>query len=200
MILVIDNYDSFTYNLVQMIRVLTSEELLVLKNDNPQLKNPQALTPSALVISPGPGRPESAGYTKDMIQSFSGRVPILGVCLGLQCIAEVFSGQVNPSPTIKHGVKDLVIHTGDALFSGLPHNFYAVRYHSLAVDVSKCVELQVLASAPSDNTVMAVKHVKHPTYGLQFHPESYGTDDGEVILKNFLRLKEAFSGNRPITA
>jgi anthranilate synthase/aminodeoxychorismate synthase-like glutamine amidotransferase len=194
MILVIDNYDSFTYNLVQMISTLTQEEILVKTNDDASLKQLHLLSPSAIILSPGPGKPDSAGLTKEIIKTYSGKIPILGICLGLQCIAEVFGGKVEHATSMKHGIVDVIHHNSSSLFHKLPPQFNAVRYHSLSVNLCASKELQAIAVAPSDQTIMAAKHISHTTIGLQFHPESYGTEYGSELIQNFLILKEEFNG------
>jgi anthranilate synthase/aminodeoxychorismate synthase-like glutamine amidotransferase len=184
MIAVIDNYDSFTYNLVQYLGELGAD-LRVFRNDAIALDELAALRPDRIVISPGPGNPGDGGISNAAIRRFSGRLPILGVCLGHQCIGAVFGGEVNRAPRLMHGKTSLIHHDGDGLFAGLPNPIEATRYHSLIVSepVPDC--LAVAARTP-EGEVMALRHKQHPTFGVQFHPESILTQHGKQILRNFL--------------
>jgi len=193
MLLVIDNYDSFTYNLVQILGQLLREAgrtdvpLRVVRNDAVDLENIMAMEPSAVVISPGPGRPEEAGITIPAIRALSGRTPLLGVCLGHQAIAAAFGGRVVRAGRLMHGKASPVLHQGDALFAGLPSPFMAGRYHSLLVAEPLPEPLMVTARTP-EGEIMALRHRHHPTFGIQFHPESVLTSEGVRLLRNFLRI------------
>lgn len=184
MILVIDNYDSFTFNLVQSLGTMV-DEVRVVRNDAMTVHEIQGLRPDAIVISPGPGRPEDAGVSLELVRYLGGTIPILGVCLGHQVIAEAYGGQVVPAVRLMHGKADHVIHHQDGLMCGLADRFLAGRYHSLSVQVEGVSELRVDAVS-DDGTVMALSHQRDPIYGLQFHPESILTPEGPHILKNFL--------------
>ncbi len=184
MILVIDNYDSFTYNLVQYLGELGAE-LVVRRNDAVTLSEIRALAPSHIVISPGPGTPHDGGISLDVIREFHATMPILGVCLGHQCIAAAFGGQVGRAPRLMHGKTSLVHHDRRGILDGVPSPFQAMRYHSLIVSgpLPACLE----ATAHTDEgEVMALRHRAVPLVGLQFHPESILTDHGKIILRNFL--------------
>jgi anthranilate synthase/aminodeoxychorismate synthase-like glutamine amidotransferase len=187
MIAVIDNYDSFTYNLVQYLGELGAE-LQVFRNDQVRVDQLVALSPSHLVISPGPGDPNDGGVSNETIRQFSGVVPILGVCLGHQCIGAVFGGQVRRAPTLMHGKTSQIYHNGQSIFDGLPSPFEATRYHSLIVEepVPDCLEVIAFTT---EGVVMGVRHKEHPTYGVQFHPESILTKHGKHLLKNFLSIE-----------
>ena len=185
MILMIDNYDSFTWNLVQYLGEL-GDTPVVKRNDEITVDEALALRPRAIVISPGPGRPSDAGISKELIRRSSGTVPILGVCLGHQCIAEVFGGEVVRAGRLVHGKTSAVIHTGRGLFLEIDNPFHATRYHSLLVARESLPEsLQVMAWTP-ENEIMAIRHKDHETWGVQFHPESILTTAGKDILRNFL--------------
>ena len=185
MILMIDNYDSFTWNLVQYLGEL-GDTPVVKRNDAITLDEIATMNPRAIVISPGPGRPDDAGVSKEMIRRFSGSVPILGVCLGHQCIGEVFGGKVVRAERLVHGKTSPVIHTGRGLFLDVDNPFQATRYHSLIVAREGLPDtLQVMAWTP-ENEIMAIRHREHETWGVQFHPESILTTSGKDILRNFL--------------
>jgi para-aminobenzoate synthetase component 2 len=184
-ILMIDNYDSFTWNLVQYLGEL-GDTPVVKRNDAITLDEIAAMNPRAIVISPGPGRPDDAGISKETIRRFSGSVPILGVCLGHQCIGEVFGGKVVRAERLVHGKTSPVIHTGRGLFLDVDNPFQATRYHSLIVAREGLPDtLQVMAWTP-ENEIMAIRHREHETWGVQFHPESILTTSGKDILRNFL--------------
>ena len=187
MILMIDNYDSFTWNLVQYLGELGNTPDVV-RNDEISVEEAVRRNPQAIVISPGPGRPSDAGISRGVIERLSGKVPILGVCLGHQCIGEVFGGKVVRADRLVHGKTSAVIHTGRGLFLDVDNPFQATRYHSLIVarDTLPNV-LQVMAWTP-ENEIMAVRHKDHETWGVQFHPESILTTCGKDLLRNFLRL------------
>ena len=184
-VLVIDNYDSFVYNLVQYLGELGAEPL-VHRHDELTLDEIEALDPDAVLISPGPGRPEDAGLSNDVIRHFAGRRPVLGVCLGHQCIGQVYGADVVRAPEIMHGKTSLIRHTGVGVFAGLPSPLEATRYHSLVVDRDSVpAELEVTAWT-DDGTVMGLRHREHPVEGVQFHPESVLTAAGHDLLRNFL--------------
>ncbi len=187
MIVVIDNYDSFTYNLVQYLGELGAE-VRVFRNDQVALEDIEALSPSHIVISPGPGTPLDAGISNEVIRHFHGRVPILGVCLGHQCIGYVFGGEVGAAPRLMHGKTSPVYHDGRDLFRGLPNPFQATRYHSLVVH-EPVPEVLEVAAFTAEGEVMALRHREAPTFGVQFHPESILTEGGKRILQNFLRAR-----------
>ena len=186
MVLVIDNYDSFTYNLVQYLGELGAE-LHVVRNDAVTVADVDRLGVERIVISPGPGRPEQAGITVDLVRAYGPRVPILGVCLGHQAIGVAFGGAVVAAPSLLHGKTSTVEHDGRGVFAGLTEPFPAGRYHSLAVDRTTVPDdLEVAATAREDGTIMAVRHRRWPVHGVQFHPESVLTGEGRRILGNFL--------------
>ncbi|MGB9791031.1 MAG: bifunctional anthranilate synthase component II/anthranilate phosphoribosyltransferase [Thermacetogeniaceae bacterium] len=187
MILVIDNYDSFTYNLVQCLGEL-GEEVRVFRNDRITVEEIRRMAPSAIVISPGPGRPSDAGITLEVIRSFAGSIPILGVCLGHQAIAEAFGGRVIPARSLMHGKTSQIYHDGMGIYRGVPNPFTATRYHSLAVDRDAFPSCLEVSAWTGDGEVMGVRHREYPVEGVQFHPESVLTECGKEILRNFLRL------------
>lgn len=187
MIVVIDNYDSFTYNLVQYLGELGAE-VRVFRNDAVSPAELDALGPSHIVISPGPGDPSQAGVSRQIIRELGARRPVLGVCLGHQCIGDVFGGQVVRAKRLVHGKTSPVYHYGNGLFTGLPSPFDATRYHSLIVAEPLPAELEVTAFT-TDGEVMGLRHRTHPIHGVQFHPESILTTGGKQLLQNFLRLR-----------
>jgi len=188
MVLVIDNYDSFTYNLVQYLGELGAV-LRVRRNDQVTLDEISAMAPEQIVISPGPGRPEDAGISCDVIRRFGPTTPILGVCLGHQAIGVVYGGTVCRAQAPMHGKTSTVVHDGKGVFSGLQAPFQAGRYHSLVISGDRVPgELEVAARTKEDNTIMAVRHRSYPVHGVQFHPESVLTDEGRRLLRNFLEL------------
>lgn len=192
MILVIDNYDSFTYNLVQYLGELGSElavasEIQVYRNDQIEIEQIRELKPDGIVISPGPGRPEDAGISCELIREIGSIFPILGVCLGHQGLGEVFGGKVVSAPTLMHGKTSEVYHTGVGVFQGLPNPFTATRYHSLVIERSSCPDLLEITAWVEDGTIMGVRHRNYPHIeGVQFHPESILTNCGKQLLRNFL--------------
>src|SRR5919108_595085 len=190
MLVLIDNYDSFTYNLVQYFGELGAD-IRVFRNDQITLNDLIALKPSHLVISPGPGEPiKDDGISADAIKHFTGKIPVLGVCLGHQCLGAVFGGKVDRAQRLMHGKTSKVTHNGQGIFKGIPSPFEAMRYHSLVVYDPIPAELEVTAITPEEE-IMGLKHREHPTYGVQFHPESILTEHGKQILKNFLDLNPA---------
>ncbi len=195
MILMIDNYDSFTYNLVQYLGEL-GEKLVVKRNDAVTLQRIARLRPSSIVISPGPGRPADAGISNDLITKFAGRIPILGVCLGHQCIGEVFGGEVVRAGRLMHGKTSRIFHTRTTLFKGLPRPFDATRYHSLILKRESCPSILRVTAWTSDREIMGIQHRRLPIYGVQFHPESILTPVGKDLLRNFLTLARAFRRRR----
>lgn len=192
MIIVIDNYDSFTYNLVQYLGELGKEtaiasDIRVYRNDQITLDQIRKLGPDAIVISPGPGRPEDAGISLDLITKLAPTLPILGVCLGHQCIGQVFGGQIVGAPELMHGKTSEVHHNGVGVFQNLDNPFTATRYHSLVIDRDTCPDELEITAWVEDGTIMGVRHRKYPNLqGVQFHPESILTTPGKQLLKNFL--------------
>ena len=187
MILMIDNYDSFTYNLVQYLGEL-GEQLLVKRNDAITIAAVKRLRPSSIVISPGPGRPSDAGISNELIRTCAGSIPILGVCLGHQCIGEVFGGEVVRAARPMHGKTSKIYHAKTALFAGLPNPFEATRYHSLIVKRETLPEALLVTAWTHDCDIMGLAHRRLPVYGVQFHPESILTSVGKDLLRNFLSL------------
>ena len=187
MIAVIDNYDSFTYNLVQYLGTLGAE-VHVRRNDAITVNELKALEPDGLLISPGPGEPRDAGVTEDAIRALAGTVPILGVCLGHQALGEVYGGKVVRAPRLMHGKTSPILHRGRGLFAGLDNPFEATRYHSLIVERETLPDVfEVMAWTP-ENELMGIKHKQHETWGVQFHPESILTLPGLKLIENFLTL------------
>jgi anthranilate synthase/aminodeoxychorismate synthase-like glutamine amidotransferase len=187
-VLVIDNYDSFTYNLVQYLGELGAK-VIVRRNDEVSLDQLRALSHSRVVISPGPGRPEQAGVSLDVIKEFGAKMPVLGVCLGHQAIGLAFGGNVVRAPAPIHGKTSTVEHNGTGVFAGLSSTFQAGRYHSLVVDEQSLPgDLEVTARTREDGLVMGLRHRSLPIHGVQFHPESVLTNEGRRILRNFLEM------------
>lgn len=191
MLLVIDNYDSFTYNLVQYIGELGGGEgLQVYRNDKVTIDEIERLRPSHIIISPGPKWPSDAGISEDVIRAFSGKVPILGVCLGHQCIGEVFGAKIVLADRLMHGKTSMVYHNQKTIFKGVENPFEATRYHSLLVerkDLPKCLEI---TAETSQKEIMGLKHKRFQVWGVQFHPESILTKEGKKILANFLNMRK----------
>ncbi len=189
MIAIIDNYDSFTYNLVQYIEEVGTP-VAVFRNDTVTVEEIKILNPSGIVISPGPGRPENAGISMDAIRQFSGEIPVLGVCLGHQAIAAAYGGKIVSAARLMHGKTSRIESDGRTLFSGIRSPFKAMRYHSLAVsgkDLPDCLEISATAD---DGEIMGLRHKTHLTEGIQFHPESIMTPAGKRLLRNFLSLNK----------
>lgn len=189
MILMIDNYDSFTFNLVQYLGEL-GQDIKVFRNDKITINTIKKLKPAKIVISPGPGRPEDAGISCELIKEFAAKIPILGVCLGHQCIAYVYGSRIIGAKKLMHGKVSWIYHNQENIFKGITNPFEATRYHSLVVErktLSKC--LQITAWTKQDNEIMGLKHNDYPLFGVQFHPESILTKFGKDILKNFLMTK-----------
>jgi anthranilate synthase component II len=198
MILLIDNFDSFTFNLYQYLGEL-GEELVVYRNNQLTTEQIVDLNPKAIILSPGPGKPQDAGVCMEVVRELFNKIPILGICLGHQAIGEAFGGVIQRAEIIKHGKTSLVTHNDCELFSNLPDHFEVMRYHSLIVEeVSLPEQLECIAHSNDDKVVMAIKHKQYPVYGLQFHPESIGTPTGKQILNNFLLEVERMSGNEKV--
>jgi anthranilate synthase/aminodeoxychorismate synthase-like glutamine amidotransferase len=187
MILVIDNYDSFTYNLVQKFGELGAD-LGVVRNDQITLDEIRAMAPEKIVISPGPGTPDDSGVSLDVLRQLGDQLPILGVCLGHQSIAQVYGGKVIRAPRLMHGKTSMIHHYGDDLFAGVPTPFEATRYHSLIAEEPLPDVLEITART-AEGEIMALRHKQYPVFGVQFHPESILTPHGPQILKNFLEVK-----------
>lgn len=189
MVILIDNYDSFVYNLAQYLGELGWEPL-VYRNDEVSLAQIEELSPSHIIISPGPCSPLEAGISNDIIWRFSGRVPILGVCLGHQCIGYVYGAKITRAATPTHGKSSLVNHDGKTVYRNLPNPFSAGRYHSLTVDGKSLPSSVELSAKTDDGVVMGIRHKDYAVEGIQFHPESIMTNEGHDILKNFLNLRQ----------
>ena len=186
MILMIDNYDSFTWNLVQYLQEM-EQEVEVVRNDAIDADGIAALGPKAIVISPGPGTPDDAGVSLETVRRFSGRLPILGVCLGHQAIGQAFGGRIVRAPTLMHGKTSPIRHDDGPLYRGLPNPFEATRYHSLVVDPKSFPPALVVSATTDAGVIMGLRHRSHPTEGVQFHPESILTTVGKDLMRNFLR-------------
>ena len=188
MILMIDNYDSFTYNLVQYFGELKAD-VRVFRNDALTVRVIQKMKPQKIVISPGPGRPEDAGISVEIIRQLGPRIPVLGVCLGHQGIGYAFGGKIINAKRLMHGKTSMIRHNGKGLFKGLPNPFEATRYHSLVIEQKSLPDcLEVTAMTTDDREIMGVRHKEYPIYGVQFHPESILTSAGKSILKNYLGI------------
>ena len=195
MILMIDNYDSFTYNLVQYLGEL-GEELAVFRNDQITVNKVKQLKPASLVISPGPGSPKDAGVSNELIRSYAGEIPILGVCLGHQCIGEVFGGKVVRAGRLMHGKTSPIHHDSTGIFRNLPNPFEATRYHSLLVRREGLPAVLRVTAWTKEGEIMGLQHGRFPVYGVQFHPESILTKVGKDLLRNFLQLARSFRRSR----
>ncbi|MCZ6918592.1 MAG: aminodeoxychorismate/anthranilate synthase component II [Gemmatimonadetes bacterium] len=187
-VLLVDNYDSFTYNLVQALAV-QGAEVSVHRHDAITPEDATAIAPTHLMISPGPGRPEDAGVSVEMVKAMMGRIPVLGVCLGHQAIAQALGGTIGAAQTLMHGKASPIYHDGRTLFEGLPNPFTAGRYHSLAVAEQNLPDDLTISAYTSEGEIMGVRHKTLPTEGVQFHPESILTPEGDRLLRNFLDLE-----------
>ena len=185
MILLLDNYDSFTFNLYQYLGEM-GEEIRVFRNDKISLEEIESLAPKQIVLSPGPGRPEQAGIMNDLIGRFAASIPILGICLGFQGIGQVYGGRVVHAPELFHGKTSTIKHTGTGLFKGLPREIEVGRYHSLVVERASLPDCFEVTAWTDNQLLMGIDHKRYPLSGIQFHPESILTPDGKTILKNFL--------------
>jgi anthranilate synthase/aminodeoxychorismate synthase-like glutamine amidotransferase len=187
MLLLIDNYDSFTYNLYQYLGELGAHTRVV-RNDEISVAEAMALRPQAIVISPGPGTPDEAGISLDLIRAVAGDVPLLGVCLGHQALGQAFGGRIERAPSLMHGKTSEIHHDGRTIFAGLPQPFTATRYHSLVIAPETLPACLEVSARTADGVIMAVRHREHPLEGVQFHPESILTTAGKHLLANFLRI------------
>jgi len=187
MVFLIDNYDSFTYNIYQSVSTMT-DHVEVVRNDKITVQEMERMPISHLVISPGPGRPEGAGISLEAVGAFSGKIPVLGVCLGHQTIGQVFGGRVVHAGQLMHGKSSLISHSGNGLFTGFPNPFEAIRYHSLALERKTLPEILEVMASSDDGEIMGIRHRLYNVEGVQFHPESFGSVGGEVIFENFLKL------------
>lgn len=185
--LIIDNYDSFTYNLVQYLGEM-QVKMKVVRNDEITIDQVKSMAPSRILISPGPGTPSQAGQSGAIIQSFGGSLPILGVCLGHQCIAQIAGAKVDVNYRMMHGKTSPIQHDGRDLFCGLPNPFVATRYHSLIVNRASLPDCLEITAETDEGEIMGLRHKKHPSWGVQFHPESILTEHGKTILSNFLKI------------
>ena len=191
MILLIDNYDSFSYNLYQLIGGVEAD-IKVVRNDECTLEEIAEMKPEAIILSPGPGRPEDAGICITVIKEFAGKIPILGVCLGHQSICEAFGGTVSYAKELMHGKKKTIYTVGKSrIFEGLGDSFQAARYHSLAALKDKLPDVLKVTAEAEDGEIMAVEHTEYPIYGVQFHPESVMTPDGKKMIENFINVVRA---------
>jgi anthranilate synthase/aminodeoxychorismate synthase-like glutamine amidotransferase len=186
MLLLIDNYDSFTYNLFQYLSEL-GQEVMVVRNDKATIADIEGMKPERIVISPGPSTPQNAGISNDVIRHFGPKLPLFGVCLGLQCIGYTYGGIVSGAKQIMHGKSSPIHHSGKGVFAGLPDPFSAIRYHSLVVKRESLPECLEITAWTDDGEIMGLRHRSHPVEGIQFHPESFMTEHGKDILANFLK-------------
>jgi len=184
-VVVIDNYDSFTYNIVQYVGELGAD-LSVVRNDKVSLRDIERLSPDRIIISPGPGNPDRAGISVSTVRHFASRVPILGVCLGHQAIGQCFGGRIVRAETLMHGKTSMIFHDGKGVYQGLPSPFEATRYHSLVVERESIPDCLEISGHTEDGEVMGLRHKKYPIEGVQFHPESILTENGRALIKNFL--------------
>lgn len=190
MIVVIDNYDSFTYNLVQYVKELKST-VEVFRNDAVTIPQLQAMPIDKIIISPGPGKPSEAGISEKVLEVFHTKVPILGVCLGHQCIGEVFGGKVIKAQRLMHGKTSMIRHNNKHIYTGVPNPFQATRYHSLIIEKKSMPPCLRVDAYTDEGEIMGVSHLKYPVFGVQFHPESILTTEGKKLLRNFLRVTKA---------
>lgn len=200
MILLIDNYDSFTYNIYQYLGECGAD-VVTIRNDKISIEEIEKMSPEAIVLSPGPGRPEHAGICADVVRRLGETIPILGICLGHQAIGYAYGGNIIGAKSIMHGKESKILHSGTYLFQGLPQLTSVMRYHSLVIDRPTLPdELEIIAESRVDKEIMAIKHKKNPVYGLQFHPESIGTGSGKQILSNFLsHIREGKKVNETVS-
>lgn len=189
MLLMIDNYDSFTYNLVQYLGEL-GEDVLVKRNDEISVQEIEKLAPKRIVISPGPCSPSEAGISVATIEKFAGKIPLLGVCLGHQSIGQAFGGRIVHAKTLMHGKTSKITHINEGVFKGLPSPYRATRYHSLVIERESCPDCLEITAWTDDGEIMGVRHKTLPIEGVQFHPESIMTEHGHALLKNFLKNTE----------
>lgn len=196
MVLVIDNYDSFTYNLVQYLGEISDKELNVFRNDALTISEIQEMSPDAILISPGPCTPKEAGISVDVIKYLGSSIPVLGVCLGHQSIGYAYGGDVIRAPYLMHGKISKIYHKEDSIFKGISIPFNATRYHSLIIDRSTCPDCLEIIAETEDGLIMGIRHKESPVYGVQFHPESILTESGKLILKNFLSIADTFNRNQ----
>lgn len=188
MILLLDNYDSFTYNVAQYLWE-GGAELIIRRNDAISISEIRTLRPQSIIISPGPGRPEDAGISVELIRELAGEIPILGICLGHQAIGDAFGGRIDYAPTIFHGKVSLIHHDGEGLFAGIANPFTATRYHSLVISPDSFPEDELrVTSSTEDGIIMSVRHRRLPIWGVQFHPESILTEYGKIMLNHFVEL------------
>jgi anthranilate synthase/aminodeoxychorismate synthase-like glutamine amidotransferase len=187
MILLLDNYDSFTYNLYQYLCELGAE-VEVVRNDKTTVEEIDLMAPERIVVSPGPKTPSDAGISLDLVRHFGSRIPVLGVCLGHQCVGQAYGGTIVSAGEIMHGKTSLINHDGRGVFSGLPSPFEAIRYHSLAIDRAEVPDDLEVSAWTDNGVIMGVRHRSHPVEGVQFHPESIKTEHGKKLLSNFLEM------------
>ena len=187
MILLIDNYDSFVYNLYQYVGEY-GKKVIVYRNNQITIEKIKKLNPEKIIISPGPGRPENSGISCEVIEKFSGKIPILGVCLGHQCIGYVFGGKIVGAKKLMHGKTSLIYHSGKNIYKGLKNPFVATRYHSLVIEKKSIPSVLKVEAKSEDGEIMGIKHKKYNVYGVQFHPESILTESGKKLIKNFLNI------------
>ncbi len=197
MLLLIDNYDSFTYNLFQYLSEL-GEEVVVVRNDKTTLEEIERMQPQRIVISPGPSTPLNAGISNEVIRNFGSRLPLLGVCLGHQCVGYSYGGSFGQAKEIMHGKSSLIYHNSQGIFTGLPNPFSAIRYHSLIIEREELPNCLEVTAWTEDGTIMGLRHHQYPVEGIQFHPESFMTEVGKDLLKNFLRLSYTRSNNSEV--
>jgi anthranilate synthase component 2 len=183
--MIIDNYDSFTYNLYQYVGE-QYEDILVVRNDEITIEEIKKMKPEGIILSPGPGRPEAAGICVELVKELAGEIPILGICLGHQAIGYAFGGNIVRASEIKHGKFSYITNDGKGLFKNLQNSLKVMRYHSLIVEKSTLPKELVVTAETEDGTIMAMKHKEYPVFGLQFHPESILTEQGKIMIKNFL--------------
>lgn len=188
MILVIDNYDSFTYNLVQFLGEMGAD-LQVVRNDLLTIADIRAMEPTHIVISPGPGTPDDGGVSLDVLRELGETIPVLGVCLGHQCIGQAYGGVVLRAPHVMHGKTSMIYHDNDEMFAGMPNPFEATRYHSLVVEEKSLPDVLRVTARTEDGEIMGLRHREYPVYGVQFHPESILTTYGPRLLRNFLDVR-----------